>query len=36
MGSNKALKKGLNIYKGKVTLSAVAEAFGMDYEEVQF
>lgn len=36
MGSNKALKKGLNIYKGRITLSAVAEAFGMDYEEVQF
>ncbi len=36
MRSNKALKKGLNIYKGRVTLRAVAEAFGMDYEEVQF
>jgi len=36
MGSNKALKKGLNIYKGKITLRAVAESFGMDYKEVQF
>ena len=36
MGSNKDIKKGLNIYKGKVTLRAVAESFGMDYEEVQF
>ena len=36
MGSNKALKKGLNIYKGRVTLRAVAESFGLDYEEAQF
>jgi len=36
MSQNRALKRGLNIYKGKVTLSAVAEAFGMDYEELQF
>jgi alanine dehydrogenase len=36
MAHNKALKRGLNIYKGKVTLRAVAESFGMDYKEAQF
>jgi alanine dehydrogenase len=36
MAQNKALLKGLNIYKGKVTLRGVAEAFGMTYEEPQF
>jgi alanine dehydrogenase len=36
MAHNTALKRGLNIYKGKVTLQAVAESFGLDYEEIQF
>ena len=36
MAQNKALLRGLNIYKGKVTLRGVAEAFGMTYEEPQF
>ncbi len=29
-----ALKNGLNVYKGKITYKAVADAFGMDYSEV--
>lgn len=36
MVRNRALLKGLNIYRGKVTLRAVAEAFGMDCEEPRF
>lgn len=36
MVHNSALKKGLNVYKGKVTLRAVAESFGLDYEDAQF
>ncbi|MFO8165777.1 MAG: alanine dehydrogenase [Thermodesulfobacteriota bacterium] len=36
MAHNSALKKGLNVYKGKVTLRAVAESFGLDYEDAQF
>jgi alanine dehydrogenase len=36
MAHNTALLKGLNIYRGKVTLRAVAEAFGMDCEEPRF
>lgn len=36
MAHNRALMRGLNIYKGKVSLKAVAEAFGMGYEESQF
>jgi alanine dehydrogenase len=36
MSHNRALMSGLNVYQGKVTLKAVAEAFGMDYEEPQF
>ncbi len=30
---NPALKKGLNVYDGKVTYAGVAEAFGMEYHE---
>jgi len=30
---NAALKKGLNVYDGKVTYAGVAEAFGMEYHE---
>jgi len=36
MANNTALKKGLNIYKGTVTLGAVAESFGLNYEEARF
>jgi len=36
MVHNSALKKGLNVYKGKITLRAVAESFGLDYEDAQF
>ena len=36
MAQNKALLRGLNIYKGSVTVKGVAEAFGMDYKEPQF
>jgi len=32
MKENAALMKGLNVYKGKVTQAAVAEAQGLDYE----
>ena len=31
--ADKALLKGLNIYKGKVTHQGVADAFGLDYTE---
>ena len=31
---SKAIYKGVNLYKGKVTYNAVAEAFGMDYVEL--
>ena len=36
MANNKTLMRGLNVYKGKVSLKAVAEAFSMGYEEPQF
>ncbi len=36
MRENKALHKGLNVYKGKVTYDHVAEAFNMPYEPVLF
>jgi alanine dehydrogenase len=36
MARSRALARGLNIYQGKVALKAVAEAFGMDYEEPRF
>lgn len=29
------LKKGLNVYDGRITYRAVAEAFGMDWTEVE-
>ncbi len=31
---DKALRKGVNLYKGKLTYKAVAEAFGMEWEEI--
>ncbi|MEJ5361614.1 MAG: alanine dehydrogenase [Spirochaetota bacterium] len=36
MKDNRALFKGLNVYKGKVTYDHVAEAFNMPYEKVSF
>jgi alanine dehydrogenase len=33
MRDNLALRKGLNVYKGRITFPAVAEAQGMSYEE---
>lgn len=36
MRENPALLKGLNVYKGKVTNKAVAEAQGLPYEAVNF
>jgi len=36
MRDNSALLKGLNVYKGKVTYKAVAEAQGLKYEPVTF
>ena len=33
---NSALMKGLNVYNGKITFKAVAEAQGLKYEEVVF
>jgi len=36
MKENAALMKGLNVYKGKVTQLAVAEAQGLKYEAVSF
>ena len=36
LNENKALRLGLNTYKGKVTYKAVADALGLDYEAVEF
>ena len=36
MRDNKALHKGLNVYKGKLTYDHVAEAFNMPYETIEF
>jgi len=36
MAQNKTLLRGLNTYKGKVTVKGVAEAFGKHYENPQF
>lgn len=36
MGGNPALRKGLNVYKGKITNRAVAEAQGFVGDEVEF
>lgn len=36
MQDNKALHKGLNVYKGKLTYDHVAEAFNMSYEKIEF
>jgi len=32
---NDALRKGLNVVKGKVVYEGVAEAFGLPYQDVQ-
>lgn len=34
IAKDKALRKGVNLYKGKITYKAVAEAFNMDWEEI--
>ena len=31
---SRAIYKGVNLYKGKITYNAVAEAFGMEYTEL--
>ncbi len=36
LNENKALRLGLNTYKGKVTYKAVADALELDYEAVEF
>lgn len=36
MQNNKALHKGLNVYRGKLTYDHVAEAFNMPYQPVVF
>jgi len=33
---DKALRKGLNIVEGKVTFKAVADVFGLPYEELEW
>jgi alanine dehydrogenase len=35
LASDPSLAKGLNVYKGKVTYPAVAEAFGLEYTPVE-
>ena len=32
---NRALAKGLNVFKGKITCKPVAEAFGMEYVKLE-
>ena len=32
--ADSSLAKGINIYKGKITYQAVAEAFGMEVEKL--
>jgi len=34
IAQDKALRKGVNLYKGKITYKAVAEAFNMNWEEI--
>ena len=35
VAENEALRKGINIYKGKVAYEGVAAAFGLNYEPYQ-
>jgi alanine dehydrogenase len=35
VATDPALAKGVNVYQGKVTYAAVAEAFGMEYTSLE-